>query len=57
MDLDLADLNAFLTVASAKGFRDGARASGGSASASAAGAWNRGAARRSSESSLSERHS
>jgi DNA-binding transcriptional LysR family regulator len=32
MDIDLSDLNAFLAVASAKGFRDGARASGGSAS-------------------------
>jgi DNA-binding transcriptional LysR family regulator len=32
MDIDLAGLNAFLAVARAKGFRDGARASGGSAS-------------------------
>ena len=32
MDLNLSDLNAFLAVARAKGFRDGARASGGSAS-------------------------
>jgi DNA-binding transcriptional LysR family regulator len=32
MDVDLGDLNAFLAVARAKGFRDGARASGGSAS-------------------------
>ena len=32
MDIDLNDLNAFLAVANAKGFRDGARASGGSAS-------------------------
>jgi DNA-binding transcriptional LysR family regulator len=32
MKVDLADLNAFLAVARAKGFRDGARASGGSAS-------------------------
>jgi DNA-binding transcriptional LysR family regulator len=32
MDIDLADLNAFLAVARAKGFRDGARASGASAS-------------------------
>jgi DNA-binding transcriptional LysR family regulator len=32
MDMDLGDLNAFLAVARAKGFRDGARASGGSAS-------------------------
>src|SRR6202795_3166074 len=32
MDLDLGDLSAFLTVARAKGFRDGARASGSSAS-------------------------
>jgi len=32
MDLELSDLNAFLTVARAKGFRDAARASGGSAS-------------------------
>jgi DNA-binding transcriptional LysR family regulator len=32
MDIDLNDLNAFLTVARAKGFRDGARASGNSAS-------------------------
>ena len=32
MDIDLNDLNAFLAVARAKGFRDGARASGGSAS-------------------------
>jgi DNA-binding transcriptional LysR family regulator len=32
MALDLADLNAFLAVARAKGFRDGARASGASAS-------------------------
>jgi DNA-binding transcriptional LysR family regulator len=32
MDLDLGDLTAFLTVARAKGFRGGARASGGSAS-------------------------
>lgn len=32
MDIDLRDLNAFLAVARAKGFRDGARASGGSAS-------------------------
>src|SRR6202795_2448420 len=32
MEIDLTDLNAFLAVARAKGFRDGARASGGSAS-------------------------
>ncbi|MDR3479337.1 MAG: LysR family transcriptional regulator [Burkholderiaceae bacterium] len=32
MEIDLNDLNAFLMVARAKGFRDGARASGGSAS-------------------------
>jgi DNA-binding transcriptional LysR family regulator len=32
MDVDLSDLNAFLAVARARGFRDGARASGGSAS-------------------------
>lgn len=32
MQIDLGDLNAFLAVARAKGFRDGARASGGSAS-------------------------
>jgi DNA-binding transcriptional LysR family regulator len=32
MQTDLGDLNAFLAVARAKGFRDGARASGGSAS-------------------------
>src|SRR5580698_2812579 len=32
MKLDLADLNAFLAVARAKGFRDGARATGSSAS-------------------------
>jgi len=32
MDADLGDLNAFLTVARARGFRDGARASGVSAS-------------------------
>jgi DNA-binding transcriptional LysR family regulator len=32
MDIDLGDLNAFLAVARAKGFREGARASGGSAS-------------------------
>jgi DNA-binding transcriptional LysR family regulator len=32
MDADLADLNAFLAVARAGGFREGARASGGSAS-------------------------
>lgn len=32
MNIDLNDLNAFLAVARAKGFRDGARASGGSAS-------------------------
>jgi DNA-binding transcriptional LysR family regulator len=32
MDIDLSDLNAFLAVARAKGFRDGARASGSSAS-------------------------
>jgi DNA-binding transcriptional LysR family regulator len=32
MKVDLADLNAFLAVARAKGFRDGARASGSSAS-------------------------
>ena len=32
MEMDLSDLNAFLAVARAKGFRDGARASGGSAS-------------------------
>ena len=32
MDIDLGDLNAFLAVARAKGFRDGARASGSSAS-------------------------
>ncbi|MES2282575.1 MAG: LysR family transcriptional regulator [Pseudomonadota bacterium] len=32
MDANLADLNAFLAVARAKGFREGARASGGSAS-------------------------
>src|SRR5579859_2492983 len=30
--VDLADLNAFVAVARAKGFRDGARASGGSPS-------------------------
>ncbi|AUG54594.1 LysR family transcriptional regulator [Thalassospira marina] len=33
MDIDLGDLNAFLTVARAGGFREGARLSGGSASA------------------------
>lgn len=32
MEIDLADLNALLAVARAKGFREGARASGGSAS-------------------------
>src|SRR5271170_7768341 len=32
MNMDLGDLNAFLAVARAQGFRDGARASGGSAS-------------------------
>ena len=32
MEIDLGDLNAFLAVARAEGFRDGARASGGSAS-------------------------
>lgn len=32
MNMDLGDLNAFVAVAKAKGFRDGARASGGSAS-------------------------
>ena len=32
MEIDLGDLNAFLAVARAKGFRDGARASGASAS-------------------------
>jgi DNA-binding transcriptional LysR family regulator len=32
MDMDLGDLNAFLAVARARGFRDGARASGNSAS-------------------------
>jgi DNA-binding transcriptional LysR family regulator len=32
MPYDISDLNAFLSVARAKGFRDGARASGGSAS-------------------------
>ena len=32
MKFDLADLDAFAAVARAKGFRDGARASGGSAS-------------------------
>jgi len=32
MEFDLSDLNAFLAVARAKGFREGARASGGSAS-------------------------
>ncbi|CAN5367440.1 LysR family transcriptional regulator [soil metagenome] len=32
MKVDLGDLNAFVAVASAKGFRDGARLSGGSAS-------------------------
>jgi DNA-binding transcriptional LysR family regulator len=32
MDIDLNDLNAFLAVARARGFRDGARASGNSAS-------------------------
>jgi DNA-binding transcriptional LysR family regulator len=32
MEFDIGDLNAFLAVARAKGFRDGARASGGSAS-------------------------
>jgi DNA-binding transcriptional LysR family regulator len=32
MDIDLGDLNAFLAVARARGFREGARASGGSAS-------------------------
>lgn len=33
MKIDLGDLNAFVTVARARGFREGARASGGSASA------------------------
>ncbi|MBS0428010.1 MAG: LysR family transcriptional regulator [Proteobacteria bacterium] len=33
MNADLGDLNAFLAVAGARGFREGARASGGSASA------------------------
>jgi len=33
VEIDLGDLNAFVAVARAKGFRDGARASGGSASA------------------------
>ena len=33
MKVDLGDLNAFVTVARARGFREGARASGGSASA------------------------
>lgn len=33
MKIDLGDLNAFVVVARAKGFREGARASGGSASA------------------------
>jgi DNA-binding transcriptional LysR family regulator len=32
MEFNLSDLNAFVTVARAKGFRDGARATGGSAS-------------------------
>src|SRR6201995_3042125 len=32
MKVDLSDLNAFLAVARAKGFRDGARATGASAS-------------------------
>src|SRR5262249_17202799 len=32
MKVDLSDLNAFLAVSRAKGFRDGARAAGGSAS-------------------------
>ena len=32
MKIDLGDLNAFVAVARANGFRDGARASGGSAS-------------------------
>jgi DNA-binding transcriptional LysR family regulator len=32
MKIDLGDLNAFVAVARARGFRDGARASGGSAS-------------------------
>jgi DNA-binding transcriptional LysR family regulator len=32
MEIDLGDLNAFVAVARAKGFRDGARANGGSAS-------------------------
>ena len=32
MKIDLGDLNAFLAVARAKGFRDGARATGASAS-------------------------
>ncbi len=32
MNIDLSDLNAFLAVARAKGFRDGARATGNSAS-------------------------
>ncbi|PNB34870.1 LysR family transcriptional regulator, partial [Pseudomonas sp. FW305-130] len=32
MKADLADLNAFLAVARARGFRDAARAAGGSAS-------------------------
>src|ERR1700724_4549800 len=32
MDVDLGDLNAFVAVSRAKGFRDGARASGNSAS-------------------------
>src|SRR4030081_2113626 len=32
VQIDLGDLNAFLAVARAKGFRDGARASGASAS-------------------------
>ncbi|TIL73698.1 MAG: LysR family transcriptional regulator, partial [Mesorhizobium sp.] len=31
-EIDLGNLNAFVAVARAKGFRDGARASGGSAS-------------------------
>src|SRR4051812_6559617 len=33
MKIDLGDLNAFVAVARASGFREGARASGGSASA------------------------
>jgi DNA-binding transcriptional LysR family regulator len=40
MDVDLSDLTAFVAVARARGFRDGARVAGGSASG-LSGGWKR----------------